>query len=167
MEQIVEIVAVACELPASSGRQSRTGRRELASEVVKRGIVASISLGCGAFFKRKPPPTPSPPLLAQSQIEDRSAFKQQVNAVCQLYLAPELAARGTHVMSCDEMTGIQALERAYPTHAMTCGQVERQEFEYIRHGRLSLIVSWDVATGQVRVLSGPPAMKTLPTTLLT
>jgi len=34
---------------------------------------------------------------------------------------------------------------------MTCGQVERQEFEYIRHGRLSLIVSWDVATGQVRV----------------
>jgi len=33
---------------------------------------------------------------------------------------------------------------------MTCGQVERQEFEYIRHGRLSLIVSWD-ATGQVRV----------------
>jgi len=49
------------------------------------------------------------------------------------------------------MTGIQALERAYPTHAMTCGQVERQEFEYIRHGRLSLIVSWDVATGQVRV----------------
>jgi len=54
-------------------------------------------------------------------------------------------------MSCDEMTGIQALERAYPTHAMTCGQVERQEFEYIRHGRLSLIVSWDVATGQVRV----------------
>lgn len=72
--------------------------------------------------------------------------------MCQLYLqAPELAARGTHVMSCDEMTGIQALERAYPTHAMTCGQVERQEFEYIRHGRLSLIVSWDVATGQVRV----------------
>jgi len=51
---------------------------------------------------------------------------------------------------------------------MTCGQVERQEFEYIRHGRLSLIVSWDVATGQVRVIWLPPAMKpTLPTTLLT
>jgi len=150
MEQIVEIVAVACELPASSGRQSRTGRRELA-EVVKRGIVASISLGCGAFFKRKPPPTPSPPLLAQSQIEDRSAFKQQVNAVCQLYLqAPELAARGTHVMSCDEM-GHSSTRTSLSTHAMTCGQVERQEFEYIRHGRLSLIVSWDVATGQVRV----------------
>jgi len=37
---------------------------ELASEVVKRGIVASISLGCGAFFKGSHTPT-SPPLLAQ------------------------------------------------------------------------------------------------------
>lgn len=72
--------------------------------------------------------------------------------MCQLYLqAPELKARATHVMSCDKMTGIQALERAYPTHAMTFGQVERQEFEYVRHGTLSLIASWDVATGQVRV----------------
>lgn len=72
--------------------------------------------------------------------------------MCQLYLkAPELEARGTHVMSCDEMTGIQALERAYPTQAMMLGQVERQEFEYIRHGTLSLIASWDVVTGQVRV----------------
>jgi hypothetical protein len=63
--------------------------------------------------------------------------------------APELAAAGTHVISCDEMTGIQALERAYPTQSMTLGQPERQEFEYIRHGTLSLIASWDVARGQV------------------
>lgn len=52
-------------------------------------------------------------------------------------------------MSCDEMTGIQALERAYPTTAMKLGQLERQEFEYIRHGTLSLIASWDVAQGKV------------------
>ena len=72
--------------------------------------------------------------------------------MCQLYLqAPELEAAGTHVMSCDEMTAIQALERAYPTQAMTLGHVEQQEFEYIRHGTLSLIASWDVAKGQVRV----------------
>jgi putative transposase len=71
MEQIVEIVAVACELPASSGRPiSHWTRRELASEVVKRGIVASISpRSVGRFLKGSHPPTPSPPLLAQSQIE--------------------------------------------------------------------------------------------------
>jgi hypothetical protein len=47
------------------------------------------------------------------------------------------------------MTGIQAIERAYPTTPMKLGQVERQEFEYIRHGTLSLIASWDVAQGKV------------------
>lgn len=49
----------------------------------------------------------------------------------------------------DEMTGIQAIERAYPTQSLKLGQVERVEFEYIRHGTLSLITNWDVAAGQV------------------
>ncbi len=46
-------------------------------------------------------------------------------------------------------TGIQALEREYPTHSMKPGQVERIEFNYIRHGTRSLIATWDVAQGQV------------------
>jgi hypothetical protein len=47
------------------------------------------------------------------------------------------------------MTGIQALERAHPTQPMQLGQVERPEFEYIRHGTQSLIATWHVAQGQV------------------
>ena len=47
------------------------------------------------------------------------------------------------------MTGIQALERAHPTLSMRPGQVERREFEYIRHGTLTLIANFDVASGQV------------------
>ncbi len=47
------------------------------------------------------------------------------------------------------MTGIQAIERAYPTQAMTLGEARQVEFEYIRHGTLSLIASWDVAAGRV------------------
>jgi transposase len=47
------------------------------------------------------------------------------------------------------MTGIQALERIAPTKPMCAGQVERQEFEYERHGTLSLIANFDVVTGQV------------------
>jgi hypothetical protein len=41
--------------------------------------------------------------------------------------ASVLLEQGIHVISCNEMTGIQALERAYPTTAMKLGQVERQE----------------------------------------
>lgn len=63
--------------------------------------------------------------------------------------APALATLGIHVVSTDEMTGIQALERAAPTLPMRPGTVERREFEYLRHGTLSLIANFQVATGQV------------------
>ncbi|HSH81983.1 MAG TPA: transposase [Herpetosiphonaceae bacterium] len=63
--------------------------------------------------------------------------------------APLLQALGAHIVSCDEMTGIQALERIAPTQPMQPGQVERREFEYERHGTLSLICNFDIATGEV------------------
>ena len=82
--------------------------------------------------------------------DDPVAFKQQVNAICQLHLsAQELLTQRVHVISTDEMTGIQALERAQPTQPMQLRQVERIEFEYIRHGTLSLIANWEIAAGQV------------------
>jgi transposase len=59
-------------------------------------------------------------------------------------------------VSVDEKTGIQALERAHPTRPMRPGQVERREFEYIRHGTQSLIVSFEVALGQIVASSVGP-----------
>jgi len=56
---------------------------------------------------------------------------------------------GVHVVSTDEITGVQALERAAPTQPMEPGQPERREFEYIRHGTQSMIINFEVATGQV------------------
>jgi len=47
------------------------------------------------------------------------------------------------------MTGIQALERKTATKPMRPGLIERVEHEYIRHGTLSLIANFEVATGQV------------------
>lgn len=63
--------------------------------------------------------------------------------------APVLLAQGERVLSTDEMTGLQALERKHPTIPMQPGQVERQEFEYIRHGTQTLIANWDVAQGRI------------------
>ena len=83
-------------------------------------------------------------------MEDPAAFVEQVEEICDLYVqAVELAQHGVHVLSCDEMTGIQALERAAPTIALRPGQPERREFEYIRHGTLSLMANFAVATGQI------------------
>jgi transposase len=63
--------------------------------------------------------------------------------------APQMAARGERIMSTDELTGVQALERTHPGLPLAAGQVERREFEYIRHGTRSFSISRAVATGQV------------------
>jgi putative transposase len=63
--------------------------------------------------------------------------------------APALLAAGERVLSTDEMTGIQALERKHPTKLMEPGQAERREFEYIRRGTVTLIANFDVAQGTV------------------
>ena len=59
-----------------------------------------------------------------------------------------MAARGGHVVSTDEKTGIRALERIHPTKPTRPGLTERIEFEYKRHGTLCLIANFDVATGK-------------------
>ncbi len=82
--------------------------------------------------------------------KNRAAFEQQVREICQWHLrAAQLYERGTHVVSTDEMTGIQALEREYPTRGLKPERVERTEFNYIRHGTRSLIATWHVALGKV------------------
>ena len=81
---------------------------------------------------------------------DEGDFATKVADICTLYVtAPDLAAAGARVLSTDEMTGVQALERKNPGLPLQPGQVERREFEYIRHGTLAAIVSRDVVSGQV------------------
>jgi len=82
--------------------------------------------------------------------KDPLVFKQQVQEVCDTYQAAlARQAQGNYTISVDEMTGIQALERQHPTKPMRPGLVERAEFEYQRHGTLTLIANFNVATGQV------------------
>ena len=78
-------------------------------------------------------------------------MQQQVEAVCQTYLeAPQRQAEdGTHTVSIDEMTGLQALERAAPDKQSGLGEIAKQEFEYVRHGTTTLIGNLDVVTGQM------------------
>ena len=52
------------------------------------------------------------------------------------------------MISTDEKTGIQAIERLHPTRPTRPGLTERIEFEYRRHGTLCLIANFDVATGE-------------------
>lgn len=70
--------------------------------------------------------------------------------MCRIYQqAPTLAQDGERTISTDELTGVQALERKHAGLPLAPGKVQRREFEYIRHGTRSFILSRDVVTGKV------------------
>ena len=84
-------------------------------------------------------------------------FEEKVTAINELYQqAPALAEKDEEVVSTDEMTGVQALERKHPTLPIRPGQVERREFEYIRHGTVSFIMNFHVASGRIGETSSGP-----------
>ena len=51
---------------------------------------------------------------------------------------------------------MQALERKHPGLPLRPGKVARREYEYIRHGTLSFIVNFEVATGHIGTVSAGP-----------
>jgi transposase len=79
-------------------------------------------------------------------------FREKVAEICQLYLQPP---PGSIVVSYDEKTGMQAIERKYPDRPVRPGRLARQEFEYIRHGTQSLLATINVHTGEVIADCGP------------
>ena len=62
----------------------------------------------------------------------------------------------THLISIDEKTGIQALQRLVDRAPQSKGGHQRKEFEYIRHGTTTLIAATNVENGQlVHCHTGP------------
>jgi hypothetical protein len=73
-----------------------------------------------------------------------------VATVCDLYeQAGRLAEQGIHVVSTDEKTGMQALERLHPDIPMGPGRVQAREYEYKRHGTLCLTANLEIWCGWV------------------
>jgi transposase len=77
-------------------------------------------------------------------------FFEACQDICETYKqALEREKSFEPTISIDEMTGIQALERAAETKPMEPGKPERQEFELPQNGTQTLIAGFDVATGDV------------------
>jgi len=152
-EQVTQVLAVACEPPEQSGRPiDRWTHRELADEVVARGIVESISVSqVGRYLSQAELQPHRSKYWLNTKEKDPEVFQQQVETVCQTYLeAPALYfTENTHTVSVDEMPGIQALQRVAKTIPMQSGRPVRIEFEYKRHGTLCLTGNWDVVLGQM------------------
>jgi transposase len=152
-EQLAQIFAVACEPPEKSGRPiTHWTHPELADEVIKRGIVKSISpRHLGRLLNEADLKPHRIRYWLNAKEKDDPTFLPQVQLICATYAAaPELYRdRHTHTISTDEMTGIQALERIAPTKPAKPGQEARLEFEYRRNGTQALIANFHVVTGEV------------------
>lgn len=141
--QRLELLSLACEPAEAQGRATPT-LDELVGRAIERGVVSQLSrshlqriLQAGDL---------RPHRVRQWLHSPDPQFRQKVNAICALYAQ---APKGSVVLSVDEKTGIQALQRKHADRAPQPGRARRREFEYVRHGTQALIAALDVHSGRV------------------
>lgn len=87
-----------------------------------------------------------PHLVESFKLSPDPQFIEKVRDVVGLYLNPPEAAV---VLSVDEKSQIQALDRTAPVLPLLPGVAERRTHDYIRNGTTNLYAALDVASGQV------------------
>ncbi len=87
-----------------------------------------------------------PHRLKTFKLSQDPQFAEKVIDVVGLYLDPPDNAL---VLSVDEKTQIQALDRTHPLLPLRPGQIERRTHDYKRHGTTNLYAAFNVATGEV------------------
>ncbi|MDQ5988679.1 MAG: IS630 family transposase ISPpu2 [Syntrophus sp. SKADARSKE-3] len=80
------------------------------------------------------------------KISNDPYFAEKVIDVVGLYMNPPDNAV---VLSVDEKTQIQALDRTLPMLPLRPGQIERRTHDYKRNGTMSLYAAFDILTGEV------------------
>jgi hypothetical protein len=148
---IIQVKAVACELPSERGIPlSRFSTREIATEVIQRGIVAEIS---GSTIWRWLNEDAIKPWQYRSWIFPRDPqFEQKAGRVLDLYQGIWCGIPlgfDEYVISADEKTSIQARVRKHDTLPTTRGKCMRVEHEYRRGGSLTYLAAWDVRRAKI------------------
>ena len=80
------------------------------------------------------------------KLSEDPLFIEKVRDVVGLYMSPPANAI---VLSIDEKSQVQALDRTQPLLPMSPGQVERHTHDYVRHGTTSLFAALNVASGEI------------------
>ncbi|WP_409468585.1 IS630 family transposase [Streptomyces sp. HC307] len=80
------------------------------------------------------------------KISKDPAFAEKVADIVGLYLAPP---GGAVVLSVDEKTQVQALDRTQPVLPVAFAATEQRTHDYVRHGTTNLFAALNVATGEV------------------
>lgn len=132
----VELIVQRALAPPPAGR-SRWTTRLLAKEF-------GLTSGCVSDILRKNGLKPH--FTRTYKVSRDPEFAAKVTDVVGLYLNPPAHAV---VLSVDEKTSIQALERSQLPLPMRPGRASRHTHDYKRHGVLDLYAALEVATGEV------------------
>ncbi len=139
--------ASGCTSPAATSvppeDESQWSQRGIAVHLGERGLAVSAATVGRVLAEAKVRPHKVRGWLNRA---DDPAFWLRAGQICRLYLNPP---PGTVLISVDEKTGIQAKSRKHPRIPARHGRDARREFEYARHGTISIIAAMNVATGQV------------------
>ncbi len=144
-EQVAEVKALACELPATHGLPlGRFSRTELHRLVVERGL----SEASASTIWRWLHDDALKPWQQRSWIFVRDPrFAEKAGRVLDLYQRRFEGRRlrpDEYVICADEKTQLQALGRRHPTLPPAPGQPCRVEFDYRRNCTLAYLAGWDV-----------------------
>jgi len=144
-EQVAEVKALACQLPATHGLPlGRFSRTELHRLVLERGL----SDASASTIWRWLHDDALKPWQQRSWIFVRDPdFAAKAGRVLDLYQRRFEGRRlrpDEYVICADEKTQLQALGRKHPTLPPAPGRAARVEFEYERNGTLAYLAGWDV-----------------------
>jgi len=149
--QRVGIEMLACCDPIGLGlHMTHWSTRSLAKVAAEHGLVSAIAHSTVSLILRNADLQPHRSRYWKTSRIDANFLKSAARVLWCYERTSALAARGELVLCLDEKPNIQLLEREHPTRRMQRGQIERQEFEYIRHGTVNLLVALVVHTGEMR-----------------
>lgn len=111
-----------------------------------RELAGRVGLGKTAVHEILRANDLKPHLQRTFKVSKDPRFSEKVRDVVGLYLNPPEKAV---VVSLDEKTQVQALDRTQPMLPLRPGQVERRTHDYKRNGVVDLYAALEVATGKV------------------
>lgn len=147
--QRAQIVELACLEPVAKGLHvTHWSGEDLARQAVVDGIVEAVS---PSMIRRILQQVDLQPHRTRywrtAKLDER--FRQRAEKVLWCYgNAQRLARQGIWVVCTDEVPNLQVLERK-PIRRAIPGHIERQEFEYTRHGTVNVLLFLVVHTGQM------------------
>jgi hypothetical protein len=149
--QRAQIVQLACLEPVAKGLHiTHWTSQDLARQAKADGIVAAISPRTVRQILKDVDLQPHRTRYWRTSRLDEQ-FKQRAEQVLWCYAnAERLARRGIWVVAVDEKPNFQVLQRS-PIRRAIPGCIERQEFEYTRHGTVNLLFYLIVHTGRMEV----------------